>query len=103
MSWHYRKHIYFRGPGYFHRSAHENTMLFSSALVTDENVAYFRGPVNIFMGRPTRIQKLFSSASGPTKMWCIFVGLSPADENRGPLIVHLGLSPHFLALARLNP
>jgi hypothetical protein len=50
-------------------------------LVIDENVAYFRGSGNIFVGRPTRIQKLFSSASGPMKMRDIFVGLSPADEN----------------------
>jgi hypothetical protein len=57
-------------------------MLFSSALVTDENVAYFHGPVNIFVGRPTKIRKLFSSALGPTKMWPIFVGLRPADENK---------------------
>jgi hypothetical protein len=52
---HYRKHINFRGPGYFRRPTHENTMLFSSALVTDENVSYFRGPVNIFVGRLTKI------------------------------------------------
>jgi hypothetical protein len=81
-TYHYRKRINFRGLGYFRRPTHENTMLFSSALVTDENVAYFRGPVNIFVGRPTRIRKLFSSASRPTKMWYIFVGLSPADENK---------------------
>jgi hypothetical protein len=81
-SLHYRKRINFRGPGYIRRLAHENTMLFSSASVTDENVVYFRGPVNIFVGRPTRIRKLFSSTSGPTKMWCIFVGLNQADENK---------------------
>jgi hypothetical protein len=40
---HYRKHINFRGPGYFCRPAHENAMLFSSAVVTDENVAIFVG------------------------------------------------------------
>jgi hypothetical protein len=52
--------------------------------VTDENVAYFRGPGYIFVGRPTKIRKLFSWASGPTKMWRIFVGLTEADENSGP-------------------
>jgi hypothetical protein len=57
-------------------------MLFLSASVTDENVVYFRGPVNIFVGRPMRIRKVFSSASEPTKMWVIFVGLSQADENK---------------------
>jgi hypothetical protein len=66
-------------------------MLFSSALVTEENVAYFRGPVNIFVGRPTKIRKLFSSASEPTKMWCIVVGLSPADKNKS--FIFVGLSP----------
>jgi hypothetical protein len=66
-------------------------MLFSSALVTDENVAYFRGLVNIFVGRPMKIRKLFSSASGPTKMLCIFVGLSLADENKS--FIFVGLSP----------
>jgi hypothetical protein len=81
-SLHYRKHINFRGPGYFCRPAHENIMLFLSASVTDENVVYFRGPVNIFVGRPMRIRKVFSSASEPTKMWVIFVGLSQADENK---------------------
>jgi hypothetical protein len=66
----------FSWAGLFSWSGHENTMLFSSTSVTDENVVYFRGPVNIFVGRPTRIRKVFSSASGPTKMWCIFIGLS---------------------------
>jgi hypothetical protein len=75
-------------------------MLFSSASVTDENVVYFRGPVNIFVGRPTRIRKVFSSASGPTKMWVIFVGLSQADENKWPVNRPSGLSAHLLALAR---
>jgi hypothetical protein len=42
--------------------------------VTDENVSYFRGPGNIFVGKPMKILKLFSSASGPTE----------ADENSGP-------------------
>jgi hypothetical protein len=50
--------------------------------VTDENVEYFCGPGNIFVGRPTRIRKLFSSTLGPTKMWHIFVGLSPTDEKK---------------------
>ena len=36
------------------------------------------------MGRPTKIRKLFSWASGPTKIWRIFVGLTQADENSGP-------------------
>ena len=31
---HYRKRLNFRGPDYFRRLAHENTMLFSSARVT---------------------------------------------------------------------
>jgi hypothetical protein len=66
-------------------------MSFSSALVTDENVAYFRGLVNIFVGRPTKIRKLFSSASTQTKMLCIFVGLSPADEHTS--FIFVGLSP----------
>jgi hypothetical protein len=66
-------------------------MLFSSALVTDENVHYFRGPSHIFVGRPTKIQKLFSSASAPTKILFIFVGLSPADKNTSFMFV--GLSP----------
>jgi hypothetical protein len=64
-------------------------MLFSSALVTDENVAYFHGPDNISVGRPTKIRKLFSSASTPTKMLCIFGGLSPADENTSFIFVSL--------------
>jgi hypothetical protein len=88
---HYKKHINFRRPGYFCRPAHENTLLFSSALVTDENVDYFRGPGNIFVGRPTKIRKLFSSASTPTKILCMFVGLSPADENTS--FIFVGLSP----------
>jgi hypothetical protein len=50
---HYRKHLNFRGPDYFRRPAHENTMLFSSARVTDENVSYFRGPAKIFVGLGT--------------------------------------------------
>jgi hypothetical protein len=47
-------------------------MLFSSALVTDENVAYFRG-----------------HADENTNV--IFVGLSPADENKS--FIFVGLSP----------
>jgi hypothetical protein len=81
---HYRKHINFRGPCYFRRQAHENTDVIFVGLVTDENVAYFRGPGYIFVGRPTKIRKLFSWASGPTKIWRIFVGLTQADENSGP-------------------
>jgi hypothetical protein len=41
---HYRKHINFRGPGYFRRPAHENTAVIFVGLWTDENVEYFRGP-----------------------------------------------------------
>ena len=69
---HYRKHLNFRGPDYFRRLAHENTMLFSSARVTDENVSYFRGPEKIFVGRPTKIRKVFSSASGTDETMCYF-------------------------------
>jgi hypothetical protein len=39
--------------------------------LADENKEYFRGPVNIFVGRPTKIQKLFSSVSRPTKIMVI--------------------------------
>jgi hypothetical protein len=60
---HYRKRINFRGLNYFRRPAHENTDVIFVGLVTDENVAYFRGPVNSFVGRPTNIGNLFSSAS----------------------------------------
>jgi hypothetical protein len=60
---HYRKHINFRGPRYFRRPTHENTEVIFVGLVTDENVEYFRGPGNMFIGRPTKIRKLFSSAS----------------------------------------
>jgi hypothetical protein len=63
VSVHYRKQINFRGPGYFRRLAHENTAVIFVGLVTDENVEYFRGPGNIFVGRATKIWKLFSSAS----------------------------------------
>jgi hypothetical protein len=69
---HYRKRLNFRGPDYFRRLAHENTMLFSSARVTDENVSYFRGPAKIFVGRPTKIRKVFSSASGTDETVCYF-------------------------------
>jgi hypothetical protein len=61
--------------------------LFSSARVTDENVSYFRGPAKIFVGRPTKIRKLLSSASGPTKLCDIFVGRSEADENKWGIFV----------------
>jgi hypothetical protein len=60
---HYRKHIKFRGPGYFRRPAHENKEGIFVGLVTDENTEYFRGPVAIFVGRPTKILNIFSSAS----------------------------------------
>jgi hypothetical protein len=84
VSRHYRKHINFRGPFYFRRPAHENSNVIFVGLVTDENVAYFRGPGNIFVGRPMKILKLFSSASGPTKMWRSFVGRTEADPKSGP-------------------
>jgi hypothetical protein len=58
-------------------------------------LAYFRGPVHIVVGLPTKIGKIFSWAPKPTKISCIFVGLSEADENSGPLI---GPSP--LSLSR---
>jgi hypothetical protein len=60
---HYRKHINFRGPEYFRWPAHENTAVIFVGFVTDENLEYFRGPGNIFVGRPTTIQKVFSSVS----------------------------------------
>jgi hypothetical protein len=88
---HYRKRINFRGPGYFRRSAHENTSLFSSALGTDENVSYFRGPVRIFVGLPTKIGTIVSSVPRPTKIRCIFVGHSPADEHKS--FIFVGLLP----------
>jgi hypothetical protein len=56
---HYRKRLNFRRPIYFRRPAHENRRLFSSALVADENAAYFRGSGCIFVGLPTKIRKLF--------------------------------------------
>jgi hypothetical protein len=59
---HYRKCIKFCGPGYFRRSAHENTEGIFVGLVTDENKRYFRGPGHMFVGRPTKIRKIFSSA-----------------------------------------
>jgi hypothetical protein len=64
-------------------------MLFSSALVTDVNVDYFCGQGHIFVGRPTKIRNLFSSASTPTKIVFMFVGLSPADENTSFIFVSL--------------
>jgi hypothetical protein len=60
---HYKKHIKFRGPEYFRRSTHENKEGIFVGLVTDENTKYFRGPVAIFVGRPTKILNIFSSAS----------------------------------------
>jgi hypothetical protein len=60
---HYRKRIKFRGPGYFRRPAHENKEGIFVGLVTDENTEYFRGPGAIFVGRPTKILNIFSSAS----------------------------------------
>jgi hypothetical protein len=53
---------YFRGPGYFRRSAHENTEGIFVGLVTDENKGYFHGPRHMFVGRPTKIRKIFSPA-----------------------------------------
>jgi hypothetical protein len=47
---HYRKRLNFRRPIYFRRPAHENRGVFSSALVTDENAAHFRGSGCIFVG-----------------------------------------------------
>jgi hypothetical protein len=45
----------------------------------------------MFVGRQTKIRKLFSSASTLTKILFMFVGLSPADENTS--FIFLGLSP----------
>jgi hypothetical protein len=55
--------------------------------VTDENAAYFRGSGFIFVGLPTKIRKLFSSASKPTKIVCSFVGLRPVDEHTSFIFV----------------
>jgi hypothetical protein len=55
---HYKKSLNFHGPVYFRRPAHENKEVIFIGLVTDENNAYFRGPTTIFVGRPTKIQKL---------------------------------------------
>ena len=52
---HYRKRINFRGPFYFRRPTYENSNVIFVGLVTDENVTYFRGPGNIFVGRPMKI------------------------------------------------
>jgi hypothetical protein len=60
---HYRKRIKFRGPRYFRRPAHENKEGIFVGLVTDENPEYFRGPGAIFVGGPTKILNIFSSAS----------------------------------------
>jgi hypothetical protein len=78
---HYRKRLNFHGPGYFRRPAHENTEVIFVGHEADENEAYFRGPTNIFVGRPTKIRKLFSSVPRPTKMRRIFVGRGHTDEN----------------------
>jgi hypothetical protein len=88
---HYRKRLNFRRPIYFRRPAHENRRLFSSAFVTDKNAAYFCGSGCSFVGLPTKIRKLFSSASKPTKIVCIFVGLHSADEHT--LFIFVGPSP----------
>ena len=58
-------------------------------------MAYFRGPVHIFVGLPTKIGKIFSWAPRPTKISSIFVGHSQTDEHSGLLV---GLSP--LSLSR---
>jgi hypothetical protein len=68
MNWltkyqHYRKRIKFRGPRYFRRPTHENKEGIFVGLVTDENTKYFRGPGAMFVGRPTKILNLCSSAS----------------------------------------
>nr|ACF87586.1 unknown [Zea mays] len=57
---HYRRSLKFRGPVYFRRSAHENKEVIFVGLVADEYNTYFRRPINIFVGRPTKIRKLFS-------------------------------------------
>jgi hypothetical protein len=80
-TYHYRKRLNFRGPGYFRGPAHENTEVIFVGHEADENEAYFRGPTNIFIGRPTKIRKLFSSVPRPTKMRRIFVGRGHTDEN----------------------
>jgi hypothetical protein len=59
----------------------------------DENEAYFHGPTNIFVGRPTKIRKLFSSATKPTKMSRILVGRGQTDENTS-LTDHYFRRPH---------
>jgi hypothetical protein len=61
-------------------------------------MAYFRGSGNIFVGRPMKILKLFSSASGPTKMWRSFVSLTEADENCGPKSSILAYRTHSFVL-----
>jgi hypothetical protein len=71
---HYRKSLNFCGPVYFRRPAHENKDVIFVGLVADEYNTYFRGPINVFVGRPTKIRKLFSSATRPTKISCILVG-----------------------------
>jgi hypothetical protein len=71
---HYSKRIHFRGPGYFRRPAYENNAVIFVGFGTEEYLEYFRGPGSIFVGRPTTINKLFSSVKRSTKMWPIFVG-----------------------------
>jgi hypothetical protein len=90
---HYRKRLNFRGLGYFRRPAHENTEVIFVGHEADENGAYFRGPTNIFVGRPTKLRKLFSSVTRPTKMRRIFVGRGHTDENTS-LTDHYFRRPH---------
>jgi hypothetical protein len=44
-----------------------------------------------FRRLPTKIRKLFSSASKPTKIVCIFIGLRSADEHTP--FIFVGPSP----------
>ena len=57
--------------------------------MTDEYIVYFRGPVHIFVGRPTGIRKIVLSALRPTKMCVMFVGLSQTDDNTWIIFVGL--------------
>jgi hypothetical protein len=45
-----------RGPVYFRRPAHENKDVIFIGLGADEYKTYFRGPINVFVGRPTKIR-----------------------------------------------
>jgi hypothetical protein len=90
---HYRRSLKFRGPVYFRRPAHENKEVIFVGLVADEYNTYFRRPINIFVGRPTKIRKLFSSATRPTKISYIFVGRGQTDENTS-LTDHYFRRPH---------